>query len=137
VPKKLIVTFIILLAIASISFASSDVSFKPGKWEITTKMEMVGGMNMPSHTSTQCMTKDNIIPQNTQPGHECVVTETKTTGNTITWSMECNGPQGKIKGVGKIKYKGDTFEGEMVISMPVQNMKITNKMKGHRIGECD
>ena len=134
--KKLIAAFIILLALTSISFAGS-VNFKPGKWEITSKMEMPGGMEMPSHTITQCMTKDNIVPQNTQPGQECVVTETKTTGNTTTWTMECKGPQGNMKGIGKITYDGDTFEGEMVMSMPMANMKITNKMKGRRIGDCD
>ena len=135
--KKLISVFIVLLALNSVSFAESDVNFKSGKWEITSEMEMPGGMKMPSYTSTQCMTKENIIPQNTQPGQECVVTETKTTGNTITWTMECKGQQGDMKGVGKITYKGDTFKGEMVMSMPMANMKIINKMKGRRIGECD
>lgn len=133
--KKPITAVIVLLAITTISFAGSDVNFNPGKWEITSKMEMAGGMNMPSHTSTQCMTKDSIIPRNTQPGQECVVSETRTTGNTITWTMECKGPQGDMKGVGKITYAGDTFEGEMVMSMA--NMKLTNKMKGRRIGACD
>ena len=135
--KKLIAAFIILLAITSISSAGSNVNFKPGKWEITTKMEMAGGMNMPSHTSTQCMTKDNIVPQNTQPGQECVVSETKKSGNTITWNMECKGAQGEMQGVGKITYKCDTFDGEMVMSVPMANMKITSKMKGRRIGDCD
>jgi len=137
VLKKLIATFIILQALISISFAGSDVNFKPGKWEITSKMEMAGGMNMPSHTSTQCMSRDNIIPQNTQPGQECVIAETKTTGNTITWTMECKDPQGDMKGVGKITYDGDTFNGEMVMTMPMANIKIINKMKGRRIGGCD
>ncbi|MFC1886436.1 DUF3617 domain-containing protein [Thermodesulfobacteriota bacterium] len=133
--KKLITGCIILLALISISFAGSDISFKPGKWEITTDMEMAGGMKMPSHTSTQCMTKNNIVPQNTQPGQECVVTETKITGNTITWTMECKGRQGDMKGVGKITYNNDNFNGEMTMSMA--NMKIISKMKGHRIGDCE
>ena len=98
---------------------------------------MAGGMNMPPVTSTKCMTKGNIIPQNTQPGQECSITETKSTGNTITWTMECKGSQGDMKGVGKITYEGDTFEGEMTMSMPMANMKIINKMTGRRIGDCD
>ncbi len=40
-----------------------------------------------------------------------------------------------MKGVGKITYAGDTFEGEMVMSMA--NMKLINKMEGHRMGDCD
>ncbi len=135
--KELIAAFIVLIALISITFAGSDVNFKPGKWEITSKMEMAGGMNMPAHTSTQCMSRDNIIPQDTQPGQECVVTDTKTTGNTITWTMECKGTQGDMKGLGKITYDGDAFEGEMVMSIPMANMKIINQMKGLRIGDCD
>lgn len=135
--QKLVAIIFILLALTSISLAGSNVNFKPGKWEITSNMEMTGGMTMPSYTSTQCMTKDKIVPQNTQQGQECVVSETKTSGNTITWTMECKGPQGDMKGVGKITYAGDTFEGEMTMNMPMANMQIVNKMNGRRIGDCD
>ncbi|MBW2596665.1 MAG: DUF3617 domain-containing protein [Deltaproteobacteria bacterium] len=134
--KKLIAAFFILFAFTSISFAGSAVNFKPGKWEITSEMQMAGGMKMPPNTITQCMTKDDIVPQNAQPGQECVITETKTVGNTVTWTMSCKGQQGDMKGVGKITYDGDTFEGEMVMIMPMANMKITSKMSGHRIGDC-
>ena len=36
-----------------------------------------------------------------------------------------------------ITYKGDTFDGEMVMSVPMANMKITSKMTGRRIGNCE
>jgi hypothetical protein len=77
------------------------------------------------------------VPQNTQPGQECAITETKTIGNTISWTMECKGSQGEMKGVGKITYAGDTFEGEMSMSVPMANMNIINKMNGRRIGNCE
>ena len=133
--KKLISAFFILFALTSISFAGS-VNFNPGKWEITSEMQMPGGMKMPPNTITQSMTKTDIVPQNTQPGQECVVTETKIVGNTVTWTMECKGQQGDMKGTGKLIYNGDTFEGEMVMIMSMGNMKITNKMSGRRIGDC-
>ena len=135
--RKIIVACIVLLIGASISFAGSDVNFKSGKWEITTKTEMEGGMAMPSHKSTQCLNNDDIVPQNTQPGQECVVTNTKISGNTVTWEMACSGAQGEMKGTGIISYKGDTFEGEMIMAIPMANMKITSNMSGRRIGKCD
>ena len=134
--KKLIASFFILLALTSISFAGSAVNFKPGEWEITSEMQMAGGMKMPPNTTTQCMTKDDIVPQNTQLGQECVITESKTIGNTVTWTMSCKGQQGGMKGIGKVTYNGDTFEGEVVITMSMGNMKITSKMSGRRIGDC-
>ena len=134
--KKLIAGLVIPFTIISISFAGSALNMREGKWEITSKMKMAGGMELPSNTTTRCMTKNDIVPQNTQPGQDCVVTDTKADGNTVTWTMTCKGQQGDMKGTGKIVYNGDTFEGEIVMIMSMGNMKITNKMSGRRIGDC-
>ena len=135
--KKLFIVSIILLATMSISLAGSTVNLKEGKWEITIKTEMEGmPMSMPEMKHTQCLTKDDFVPQNAQPGQECEITDTKIAGDTATWSMKCNGQGGEMKGTGKITYKGDTFSGEMIINM-AGDMKITNKMTGKRIGDCD
>ena len=66
--KTLLTVCIIMVSITANAFAGSDINFKPGKWEVTTTMKKVGGMTMPPQTFTQCMTKESIVPQNTQPG---------------------------------------------------------------------
>ena len=137
--KKLFIVSAILLTSLSISFAGSTPNLKEGKWEITIKTEMEGmPMNMPAVKNTQCLTKDDYVPKNSQPGQECEISDTKISGDTVTWAMKCNGRGGEIKGTGKITYKGDTFSGEMIINMSgANNMKITNKMNGRRLGDCD
>ncbi|MEA3223190.1 MAG: DUF3617 domain-containing protein [Thermodesulfobacteriota bacterium] len=138
--RKLFITSIILLALSaiSISFADSGPNMKEGLWEITTKIEMPG-MEMPAMKHTQCITKDALVPQSSQPGQggqECKITETKVDGNTVTWAIECNDQGGKMKGTGKITYKGDSFEGVMTMSMPQANMEMTSHISGRRIGDC-
>ncbi|TET92310.1 MAG: DUF3617 family protein [Desulfobacteraceae bacterium] len=133
--KKLFFGSIILLTAISISFAASGPNMKEGLWEITTKTKMPG-MEMPPMKHTQCITKNDLVPQSSQPGQECKITETKVIGNTVTWTMQCKTQDGEMKGTGKITYSGDSFEGTIIISMPQANMKITTHISGKRIGDC-
>lgn len=135
--KKMIVACIIAMVFTSVSFAGSSVDFNPGKWEVISTMEMAGGMSVPPHTSTDCITEKNIVPESNQAGENCVVSKIKTTGNTISWVTTCKSEQGEMKGEGKVTYSGDTFEGVVVMSMPALKMKMTSKMKGRRVGPCD
>jgi len=133
--KKLFAASIILLTAISISFAASGPNMKEGLWEITTKTKMPG-MEMPPMKHTQCITKNDLVPQSSQPGQECKITETKVIGNTVTWTMQCKTQGGEMEGTGKITYSGDSFEGTMIMSMPQANMKITTHISGKRIGDC-
>lgn len=134
--KKLFATFIILMAAISITCADSGPNMKEGLWEITTKMQMQG-MNMPPVKHTQCITKNDLVPQGSgQPGQECQITDVKVNGNTVKWTMKCTGQGGNVKGTGEITYSGDTFKGTMTISIPQANMEMTNHLSGKRIGNC-
>ena len=133
--KKLFFGSIILLTAISITFAGSELNMKEGLWEITTKTK-IPGMEMPPMKHTQCITKNDLVPQSSQPGQECKITETKVIGNTVTWTMQCKTQGEEMKGTGKITYSGDSFEGTIIISMPQADMKITTHMSGKRIGDC-
>lgn len=135
--KTFLTACILMVFIIANAFAGSDVNFKPGKWEVTTTMKMAGGMSMPPQTVTQCMTKEDMVPQNKQPGQACEIVETKHSGNTITWKTKCKTAQGDMNGSGKAEYSGTTFKGEMTLSMPSANMNFTSEMSGRRIGKCD
>jgi hypothetical protein len=133
--KKFFVISAILLFSASIVFAGSDVNMKEGLWEITSEVKMPG-MSMPPSTHTQCITKDDLVPQKAQPGQECQVTDVQYKGNTVTWKIECSGQGGVMTGTGRTTYNGDSFVGQMEMTIPGQGMKITTHMKGRRIGDC-
>ena len=134
--KKLFFASIILLSVMSICFAGSVPNMKAGLWEITVKTEMPG-MEMPPMKHTQCLTKKDFVPQGPQqPGQECKIIDVKVDGNTVTWTIECKSPGGKMKGTGTTTYSGDSFKGTMEMVMPPTNMKITTHMNGKRIGEC-
>jgi len=116
--------------------AGSSVDFKEGMWEITSQVDMQG-MNMPAQTFTQCITKENMVPQNNEPGQQggsCTVSDVKTSGNTVSWTVVCKTQGGEMKGKGKITYHGDRFEGESTAEM--MGMVMVTKMTGRRTGPC-
>ena len=124
-----------LLFSASAVFAGSDVNMNEGLWEITSEVKMPG-MTMPPSTHTQCITKDDLVPQKAQSGQGCQVTDVQYKGDTVSWKIECTGQGGVMTGTGRITYNGDSFVGQMKMTMPGQGMKVTTHMKGRRIGDC-
>ncbi|MEW6674355.1 MAG: DUF3617 family protein [Thermodesulfobacteriota bacterium] len=116
------------------------LDFKPGKYEITVKMEipgMPGGM--PAQTSTQCLNEKNPVPDSSPDPQGCKMTNLKTSGNTVTYTIECSQKGMEGKSAGEITYKGDSFEGTTKTSMGPEagGMIVTTVVKGKRIGKCD
>ena len=136
--RKLLVISVVLLTSLSTSIAGSGPNMQEGKWEVTTRMEMPGmSMSMPAVTSTQCLTKKDFVPQGSQQGHECKVTNTKVDGNTVTWTVKCSGQGGEMTGTGRMTYSGSSFKGTIEMTMTQSNMKMISHMTGHRIGDCN
>jgi hypothetical protein len=132
----IIAVTVVVLSAVSISFAGSGPNMQEGLWEITIKMEMPGmPMNMPPMIHTQCITNENMVPRGSpQQAEGCKITKTKVEGDTVTWTMECDSPEGKARSTGKIIYSGDTFKG--TIKMTMQGMKMIQHLSGQRIGNC-
>lgn len=135
IAVRVIVFIIGVLACVSFSCAGSAPNMQEGLWEITVKMEMPGmPMNMPPSTHSQCITNENLVPRGAQEGGECKIVETNVKGDTVTWTMECDTPEGKARATGEITYKGDTFKG--TTKMTMQGMEMTQHLSGRRIGNC-
>jgi hypothetical protein len=127
---------IVLSGAFSVTFADSGPNMKDGLWEITVKMEMQGmPMKMPAVTHTQCITRENAVPAGSQPGQECKMIESHVNGDTVTWRMECNTPEGSAKAAGEITYTGDTFKG--TVKMKMQGMEMLQRLSGKWIGACN
>src|SRR5215213_7066655 len=118
----------LVLALALPLFAASPM--KPGKWQITITMDMPNmPMKMPPMTLTNCVTKEqaeNPQPPKASGKDDCVVSDYKLDGNTVSWSMECKKQQ--MKGEGTITFNGDTYEGESHLT--AGEMEMTQKYAG-------
>lgn len=137
-PKR----FVLPLALASLSFALPALAapnMEEGNWEITTRMEMPGmPFAMPPTKHNQCMTKKDMVPDQSQKGQDCKITDQKMTGDTVSWRMLCKDRDGTSEGDGKITYKGKSYDGQMLMKMAQKGETHTMKMNfsGRHTGPC-
>ena len=136
---KKICTFSVLCMLLA-ALPAWGLDLKPGKYEITAKVEMPGMPGgMPPQTTIQCLNEQNPVPDSSTGAQGCKITDMKTKGNTVTYTMECNQQGMKIKSTGEITYKGDSFEGTTQTTMgsAAGGMTVKTVIKGKRIGKCE
>lgn len=136
--KKICTLSVLCMLLAALPAWGLDL--KPGKYEITAKVEMPGMPGgMPPHTMTQCLTEQKPVPDSSASAQGCKITEMKTKGNTVTYTMECNQQGMKTISTGEMTYNGDSFEGTTQTSMgsAAGGMTVTTVVKGKRIGNCE
>jgi hypothetical protein len=123
-----------------ISLPAFGLDFKPGKYEITSKVELAGMPDaMPPQTTTQCLTRSEPVPNGSAAAQGCKITDMDTKGNKVTYTMECDQQGMKVKSTGEIIYKVDSFKGTSTMKMgpSAEGMTITTKTTGKWIGKCD
>jgi len=112
----------------------------PGKYEITAKAEMPGMPGgMPPQTTTQCLNEQNPVPNSAAGALGCKITDMKTNGNKVTYTMECNQQGMKIKSTGEMTFSGDSFAGTTQTHMGPESggMTVKTVIEGKRVGNCD
>ena len=128
--------FCVLLLFAANAWT---LDLEDGRYEITSTVKMEGvPMQPPPTTITECLTKQDPVPNQQADGGKCKITNMKTTGDTVTWEMECNQQGQQMKSKGQMAYRGKHFEGTVHTQIGPQagSMKMTTTIKGKRIGDC-
>jgi hypothetical protein len=69
------------------------------------------GMNIPEVKHNQWFTKENAVPESSQPDQACKMVETSVKGDKVNWTMVCDSPDGKPELTGEITYNGVTLKG--------------------------
>lgn len=112
-------------------------NIQPGRWEITSTMEMPGmAFSMPATKHTQCITNQDLVPQAQQGNDKCQMLENTIYGDTVTWKVKCESEGGTMTSEGKVVYHGGSFDGSVVTNGSQMPAGMTQKMTGKRIGEC-
>ena len=123
---------------AQIGIAES-LPVTPGLWEFeTTTPNFMNGQTS-TRTNRKCFTQTNYDPQKDADSEfkGCTISDENLSGNTLTWTMNCESNGMKQKVVSTYTMEGETMSGsnEMTMSGPMNmTMKITHK--GRRIGDC-
>ena len=136
--RNVLVAVVVLLSV--FWAAGAWAQFKDGLWEITTQVEIKGmKQQMPPATFRQCITKSDPVVKNQDKNYECKTTHLNTSGNTVTYAVECKGKEGAMFSEGKNTYTGGTMEGSATTSFKMKGqpaMQTISRMKGKYIGAC-
>lgn len=130
---KYILSMFISVVLFSMSACSSEPDIETGMWSWSMSMEM-SGIKMPPVTYDSCVTKEELIPQQSNLSSECKMLENRVENNTILWTVECNSAGVKSTSKGEITYAGSTANGEIEIS--TKGMIMKSKVSGHKTGAC-
>jgi len=111
---------------------------KGEQWEITTRMEMAGmPAALPATTTRICVGKNAKDEVPVPKQDNCRTTESRRTGNTMRYRMECTGKDAMV-GEGEITYAGDTYTGRMHMTGKSggDTFDMTQNFTGRKLGEC-
>lgn len=136
--SRVVVPVVLSLLLAAGAVWALD--FQPGKWQVTSKVEMPGmPAPMPPVTVNQCMTEQEPVPTRSARGQACEILEMNTEGDTVRWKMKCSEAGGESEASGRITYHGDSFEGSILTKVggPGTDMVVTTRVSGKRLGACD
>ena len=132
--KKSIFTLLCVLLLPATSYAASGM--RDGLWEISSRVEMPGmPMKIPPTVTKHCYSKEDVKDQKTAISRDknCSVTDLKTSGNKVTWTMKCTGPNAATM-TGETVFGSDSYASVMHMNSAGHNM--TTKVKGKRLGAC-
>jgi hypothetical protein len=135
---------LLLLTGGTVTAIAAGPDLKEGEWGVSYRMEVVGmPFPMPPITvrKTMCLSQKDYIPDNSQQGQDCKISDQKVTGNTVTWTMRCKTREGAIEGHGRVTYHGDRYDGVMEAQLTgTDNSDMPARyrytMKGERLGVC-
>ena len=133
--KKAVLVLTCLLFVPTISLAANEM--RDGLWQITTQVEMAEmPMQIPATVIKHCYTKDDVKVREKfiATDKNCKVTEMKTTGNKVKWSMKCTGENAGTM-TGETVFAGDSYAS--VMRMKAEGHNMTMKVKGKRLGNCE
>jgi hypothetical protein len=142
--KKSIAAGLLVLSASLVSIAAfAEPNFSEGQWEVKGEMKLEGmPFPMPAMPFgySQCITKQDMVPQQQQKDQECTTASQKIEGNTVSWAMNCKDKKGNVtESTGSATYAGDTFESTMhMVTIDTKKNKTSSNMtmKGKRTGDC-
>ena len=107
-------------------------------WDVTTKMEITGmPMAMPAQTHQVCLRKDRRPDEAVPMQDDCRVTDSKVTGNKVSYKMVCTG-RNPMTGEGEITSSPAAYEGRMRVrsTRKGEEMDMVQSFTGRKVGAC-
>lgn len=132
-----------LLLACSSALAQSDGTPEPGLWEVTTAM-IAGPRSMSPPADRRCLTAQAAAgfeqffvtpPPSAKPDEpKCQLSDVQRGGTNSVWRAECEGPRGKLNGIGESTFTEVGFTAKQTFRMGIMRMEMTTQAR--HLGPC-
>ena len=135
--KHTLARVVLALGVGIVAAASARAaeSGKDDQWEISSKMEIPGGMSMPAQNVRICVAKNGKDEDFVPKQNNCRMTDSKRTGNKFTYRMECGGSDPATMD-GEVLFGTGAYEGKMKMTMKNSQQSMQMNYTGQRVGSC-
>jgi len=117
------------------------INLEPGLWEYTNEMRMGDQGEPRTQVFESCVTQADLDSGDfmVQDIDACEMVEQQISANQLTYSMNCQGPEGtKLAVVAEISFDGDRASGVLnnTIATPMGDLAMAVDVAARRIGPC-
>ena len=120
--------------------SEAAVNMHEGEWETTVEMKIKGvPCVMPPIKTKQCITNDNMVPQQKEGNKNCSIKSRQVIGNKVIWTAGCFDRDSTTEMQGEITYSGDSYNGNITVKERDRSGRVivcTGVLTGRRIGDC-
>jgi hypothetical protein len=117
---------------------ATDLSIRPGKWQLTLTMDLEGQPPARPITAIKCEqaedlpTPDSLLTK-MQSSTKCQKADLKTTHEKASWTFAC---QNGSKGAGEILYVANGYDLTVHMSSAKKGGVTKLHIQGKRLGDC-
>jgi hypothetical protein len=139
-------TLLIILTALFSSHVLAAPELKPGKWRITSSLEHPMMPTPQEQITEECITHSRFdfekIMSNL-PTKTCKPIKPKTSGNKVSWSIDCvnpMNPSSRVTGTGNFQANGTSGDGMFTMNMAIPGLgdqSITSRWRQEYLGKCD
>jgi hypothetical protein len=128
---------------AGVMAQSADVPLRPGRYAITSSLEMTGQTTQPGTSGEHCITVEDMKdPENAfspavyatnRKNTECRVANFSRNGNKISYDVQCARALTQVE----VTLSGDTFQGSRTVRPRAgAAARSVTRIEGKRTGDC-
>jgi hypothetical protein len=131
--RKSVITLLCVVALPAVTTAAN---MREGLWEIQSQMDMPGmPMKVKPTVVRHCYTREDVKDQQRVIARDsnCKVTELKSTGSKVSWTMKCTGKNAATM-TGETVFGTDSYTSLM--HMKSGDHSMTTRVKAKRVGNC-
>ncbi len=112
-----------------------------GLWDVNVVREIPGTPTRRTVASQECFNDrplPGVLPRSTEDGMSCQYLDPTLKGEVVSWTVQCSGKSGTVRGPASITLAGTSYKGSATLEHKAgaKLTKMNETFEGKRVGDC-